>query len=256
MHAIRLHGEDALIQRQRAVRAIVQAPFRLRGFGLVQQLFDAVAFVRIARQCGDQRVDLGRGRLQLSRQIKRGGSGRIVARRQIRTRLVQGGLPGQRQGLLRVAAIRIQRGRRLEQLACTAAVLRTQTPFLQCFAAVVEQLLDLGFRPERVGQWLPENRQHHRQQRDAQGNPAPCARAVPATRHPPPQIQPQPLAERFQCLSTALPPVLHANKLTGRRRLRFVAVSARRPVIRVCVPHPRPVARPVCPATWRAGRSR
>ncbi|QEX78748.1 hypothetical protein F6Y24_18900 [Xanthomonas arboricola pv. pruni] len=169
--AVRCQGQDALIQRQRAVRAAIQAPLLLRGHRLCEQgVQPGPTRLQLAQaQC--HRCDLRLRHLQRARQRQRALRSSGIPGRNRRARLHNGGGTGARQAGTGFATIAVQRKRSSEQFARAVAIGRAEMAARQRRIAPLQQLLDARVRPQPIGQRLAQHdrgqqetgaqRQHH-----------------------------------------------------------------------------------------------
>ncbi|PPU55431.1 hypothetical protein XdyCFBP7245_13440 [Xanthomonas dyei] len=175
--AVGRQGQNALIQRQRAVGRAIQATLLLGGNSLHQQGIQSDAARLQLTQPQRDRRDLRLRHLQCGCQCQRALRSGCIAGRDSGTRLHHRDHAGARQPDPRLAAIVIQRKRCGEQFAGTAAVGGTELAARQRRIATLQQLLNAGIRPHHIAQRLAQRddaqqqtggqHQHHAPQRTA-----------------------------------------------------------------------------------------
>lgn len=179
------HRQHLLEQRQRTVRAVIQALRLQRRLGAPQQHRNAGVGTAALLQLVCQLIGIALWHLQFARQRQRTPCGVQVARVQRIAGLLQRRLRRARQAGAGLAAVPVQRQCGLVPLPRAAAVGCAQAAGGQRAIALVQQLFDLGFVPEPVGQGPPQQHQCHEQQHGHQQRPAPHAACMPRLQPPP-----------------------------------------------------------------------
>ncbi|OWB31749.1 hypothetical protein XocBAI20_05945 [Xanthomonas oryzae pv. oryzicola] len=165
--AIGRQGQDALVQRQRAVGRAVQAALLLGHRRLRQQGIQPDPARLQRAQPRGHRGDLCLRRFQGGGQRQPALRCCDIAGRDCRTRLHHCGSAGPRQPGTGFPTVAIQRKRGGEQFARTAAMGSTKLAARQRRIAPLQQLLDARVRPQPIGQRLAQH-DHGQQQAGAQ----------------------------------------------------------------------------------------
>ncbi|AZR22177.1 hypothetical protein NX81_007330 [Xanthomonas vasicola] len=155
--AVRRQGQDALVQRQRAVGRAVQAALLLGHRRLRQQGIQADPARLQRAQPRGHRGDLRLRRFQGGGQRQRALRCCGIAGCDCSTCLHHCSSTGPRQPPTRLPTVAIQRKRGSEQFARTAAIGGAELAARQRRIAPLQQLLDARVRPQPIGQRLAQH---------------------------------------------------------------------------------------------------